>query len=505
MVFPRHSPTGPGICWSETETGTIVAAQRAAPIPAQSEAGNVAVKKKAGRSFNPAILVAAEPDSATEALDKLAALTDAKVPVFDLEGWTKRVSGKVNVGLLFVLADGLEPFGELFSGILEKVHALDPGLPVVLTGRGLDARRVAMAFRSGATDVFPLEEAGAGLPGELSGMLERRASRSSGTLFPEAPGVPRMLGCSKPMQEVARLVERVAPSDATVLILGESGTGKELIARAMHAFSPRKKGPFVAINCAAIPETLLENELFGHEKGAYTGASQTSIGKVEAAEKGTLFLDEIGEMPIPLQAKILRLLQDKSYDRIGGTRTRQADIRIVTATNRELKDEVAAGRFREDLYYRLSVVPVELPGLRERAEDVPVLANFVMSRLADKLGRPGLRLAPEAMERLVSYRWPGNVRELENELERAAVLALADEVQAKDLELRARVDDPDTSALARLGRLDAPLEEMLEQVSETARRIRVSIALERADGNAEIAALQLGITLEELEKLRASS
>ena len=249
------------------------------------------------------------------------------------------------------------------------------------------------------------------------------------------------------------------------------------------------------------PETLLENELFGHEKGAYTGANASAIGKVEAAEKGTLFLDEIGEMPIQLQAKILRLLQDKSYDRIGGTKMRTADIRIIAATNRELKEEVDAKRFREDLYYRLSVVPIPLPGLRDRAEDVPLIVSGILERLAEKLDRPGLRVSDEAMQRLVAYRWPGNVRELENELERASVLAPADEIQVGDLELRARVEDPDAAALSRLVRLDQPLGETLDELREKARAIRVSVAMDRCGGDRTVAALNLGISEDELDDL----
>ncbi|RMF75981.1 MAG: AAA family ATPase [Acidobacteria bacterium] len=316
--------------------------------------------------------------------------------------------------------------------------------------------------------------------------------------------MPALLGRSKPMREVVRLVEKVAPSDTTVLILGESGTGKELIARALHVLSPRARGPFVAINCAAIPETLLENELFGHEKGAYTGANAKAIGKVEAADKGTLFLDEIGEMPLPLQAKILRLLQDKTYDRIGGTKTRRADIRIIAATNRDLKEQVAARRFREDLYYRLSVVPITLPALRERPEDIPLLAQVVLERQAEALGRPGLRFSPEALERIVAYRWPGNVRELENEIERAAVLAHGDVIEAGDLELSARVADPDLAALARLVPLEGSLEDVLARLSSRAARILAAAAVDTAGGDRARAAANLGISVERLESLLAS-
>ncbi len=411
----------------------------------------------------------------------------------DLAGFLKTPG---SIGVIVLVP---EP-GETLPPLLDTCRDADRGLPVVLVGDGLSASEGAAALRAGAADLVFLESEPEASLSRLRELIARRAARASGRLFEDRPGIPRMLGSSPAMREVARLVERVAPSDSTVLILGESGTGKELIAQAIHALSPRVKGPFVAINCAAIPETLLENELFGHEKGAYTGASSTAMGKVEAAERGTLFLDEIGEMPLPLQAKILRLLQERTYDRIGGTKTRKADVRIVAATNRELKAEAAAKRFREDLYYRLSVVPVPLPALRERPMDIPVIANAILEKLARDLARPGLRFSPEALARLVSYRWPGNVRELENELERAVVLAGRDEIAAADLELRSRVDDPDRAALSRLAPLDGPLTATLEAVCRTATRIRVAMALEETRGDKAAAAERLGLDPSEIDR-----
>lgn len=402
------------------------------------------------------------------------------------------------VGALFLLPKGDADVLEETEQVLRLARDKDPALPVVVIGDGLPPEQVAALFRMGVHDVVFAGDSQPEIPESVRRVVARRAARAAGSLFEEREDMPHVIGGSPVMQESARLVERVAPSDATVLILGESGTGKELIAKAIHVLSKRAKGPFVAINCAAIPETLLENELFGHEKGSYTGASSTAIGKVEAAEKGTLFLDEIGEMPLSLQAKILRLLQDRTYDRIGGTRTRTADIRIVAATNKELKEEVAAQRFREDLYYRLSVVPVTLPGLRDRPGDVPILAQAILDRLAGKLGRPALRLTDEARARLLSYRWPGNVRELENELERAAVLAPGDDIRAQDLELRARVDDPDASALSRLAPMDGKLEDTLEAITRTAARIRIGSALAQTGGDRQRAAEVLGIEQDEL-------
>jgi DNA-binding NtrC family response regulator len=409
------------------------------------------------------------------------------------------------VGAVVVIADGVE--ADALERLLTALAAADRALPIVVAGRDVPGSVVAAAFRRRAIDVVAaLDTLPDGAPepalaSQLAALVARRRARTQGWLFEDRPGLPRFIGTTPSMKEVARLVERVAPSEATVLILGESGTGKELVAKALHGLSPRRRGPFIAINCAAIPETLLENELFGHEKGSYTGANATAIGKVEAAEKGTLFLDEIGEMPLPLQSKILRLLQDHTYDRIGGTKTRKADVRIVTATNRDLKTEAAAKRFREDLYYRLSVVPILLPALRDRPTDVPVLAQVIVERLAKDLGRPGLHIAAEALDRLTRYRWPGNVRELENELERAAVLAGGDRIGVAELELRARVEDPDMAALARLLPLEGPLEATLEASRVHVIRLRISLALERTGGDLDRAAADLGVSREEFDRL----
>jgi DNA-binding NtrC family response regulator len=401
------------------------------------------------------------------------------------------------VGVALVVPDTSEDVERTITAL----QSIDPAAPTVVVGDDLDALQVARAFRCGAAEVIFLDDS-AEARSRLAALVERRASARGQGLLPAKPGVPRILGNSPGMKELTRLLVRVAPAEATVLVLGESGTGKELVAKALHVLSPRKKGPFVAINCAAIPDTLLENELFGHEKGSFTGANATAIGKVEAAEKGTLFLDEIGEMPLPLQAKILRLLQEKTYDRIGATRTRQADIRIVAATNRDLKEQVAEKRFREDLYYRLSVVPLLLPALRDRPEDIPVIAQSILEKQARALGRPALRFTEAAMQRLETYRWPGNVRELENEIERAAVLAQGDAIDVSDLDLRARVADPARAALSRLAPLDGPLATTLEAVQRSAARIRIAAAIDDAGGDREAAASELGITLDELnEKL----
>ncbi len=464
---------------------------------------SVTATRKSRTGFVPLLICGSDPQRIAAWAERLAPAFEGAPQGVAIEELAPRLGRAGTVGaVVFVPAGEGAALIEAVRAVRDACRAADPALPLVVVTEGLESADLVGLFRLEVQEVLHPDDTEPVTP-RLRAFVERRAARTQGLLFGKGKNVPRLLGRAAPMQEVARLVEKVAPSDATALILGESGTGKELVARALHVLSPRRRGPFVAINCAAIPETLLENELFGHEKGAYTGANATAIGKVEAAEKGTLFLDEIGEMPIQLQSKILRLLQDRTYDRIGGTRTRRADVRIVAATNRELLEEVAAKRFREDLYYRLSVVPIPLPSLRERPEDIPLLVNFILDRLAEKLARPGLMVAPEAMERLVAYRWPGNVRELENELERAAVLAHGEQIQPSDLELRARVEDPDLLALGRLVSLDSKLDETIEQAAAAVEKLRISHAIGRHGGDLAAAAAELGLEIDELERRKA--
>jgi len=242
-----------------------------------------------------------------------------------------------------------------------------------------------------------------------------------------------IIGESPAIHKLLQMVERVAPRDTSVLVLGESGTGKELVARALHRLSPRTEKPFVAINCAALTDTLLESELFGYEKGAFTGALAQKKGKLEAAEGGTVFLDEIGELALPLQAKLLRVLQQREFERVGGTRTLKLDVRVVAATNRDLAAEARRGAFREDLYHRLNVVALRVPALRERPEDVLPLARYFLDRTAARCRRAVSAISPEAERSLAAYAWPGNVRELENAIERAVVLGQSEELLPADL------------------------------------------------------------------------
>jgi two-component system, NtrC family, response regulator AtoC len=269
---------------------------------------------------------------------------------------------------------------------------------------------------------------------ERAGPASPAAGDPGATAVFQPPGAPPIVGRHPRLRAALRLLERVAPTETTVLLTGESGTGKELFARALHALSPRRRGPAVAVNCAAIPEALLENELFGHEKGAFTGADRRQPGRFELAAGGTLFLDEIGEIPLAIQGKVLRVLEERTFERVGGGRTLQADLRLVAATNQDLQRMVEEGRFRADLFFRLNVFPIELPPLRERASDLPLLARHLVAEIARRHQLPAPRLGEGAVPLLAGQSWPGNVRELANLLERAVILADGPELRPADLE-----------------------------------------------------------------------
>ena len=295
-----------------------------------------------------------------------------------------------------------------------------------------------------------------------------------------------LVGESEAMQEIYRFIAKVAPSDSTVLIYGESGTGKELVARAIHRNSPRSNGPFVAINCAAVTETLLESELFGHEKGAFTGALTQKKGKFEIAAGGCLFLDEIGELPLLLQAKLLRALQEREFDRVGGTRPIRADVRVIAATNRDLRKAIAEGQFRQDLYYRLNVVSVSMPPLRERPTDIPLLATHFLQKHARRIGRRVTGFSESARICLEQYRWPGNVRELENAVERAIVMGCTDVILPEDLpEAVVESAEPEEEApRAYLSGLRRSKEQMiLEAIEESGGNITEAARLLRVHPN----------------------
>ncbi|MBI5537765.1 MAG: sigma-54-dependent Fis family transcriptional regulator [Deltaproteobacteria bacterium] len=298
-----------------------------------------------------------------------------------------------------------------------------------------------------------------------------------------------VIGSSEVLVRLFHLVDRVGRCESTVLITGESGTGKELVARAVHEVSPRASGPFVVVNCGAIPEALLESELFGHVRGAFTGAHQSRPGRVAVAKGGTLFLDEIGELPLALQVKLLRLLQQREYSPVGDSRTVSADVRVVAATNKDLEAEVASGAFREDLYYRLNVIHLRAPALRDRSGDVPALVEHFLAKACQKLGRPSLTVSQDTMDILQSWSWPGNVRELENTIERVAILCPAEAIEPADLPPRMRGVPVEQRTGARLpeGGLD------LRAAVESFENELIRQALERTAWNRNRAATLLGL------------
>jgi two-component system, NtrC family, response regulator len=367
--------------------------------------------------------------------------------------------------------------------LLQEIHGLTPDAKViVLTGQN-DRANALSAISLGAYDFCtkPFE------PEFLTWTIDRafrvHELQEENARLQAAAELPAMSGIitrDTDMQRICRTIEKVAPTSATILILGESGTGKELLSRALHDLSPRRRARFVAINCAAIPETLLESELFGYEKGAFTGATKQTLGKIESANGGTLFLDEIGDLPIALQAKLLRFLQQRVIERVGGRQEIPVDVRIVCATHQSLKAQISEGKFREDLYYRLAEIVVEIPPLRARMGDAALLAHAFVRKHAAEQRRGAMMLTPDAIEAIDVHKWPGNVRELENVIKRAVIMADGTAIGAGDINL---VDvDVDASALN------------LREVRETAEKRAVLRVLGRVNGNLSKAAEVLGVS-----------
>jgi two-component system, NtrC family, response regulator HydG len=407
-----------------------------------------------------------------------------------LAAYRKKPADVVVTDLRMVPVDGIE--------VVRRLRAEDPDATVlVVSAHGTIATAVD-AMREGAIDFlekpFSPEVLRARVEKAIEIARERRGARKVRARA-EALEEDRirehdphgLVGRSEPMRRVLDQVRKVAPTDATVLVLGESGTGKELVARAVHAASGRGEKPFVSVSCAAIPEGLLESELFGHEKGAFTGAVRRKLGRFELAHEGTLFLDEVGEIPPAIQVKLLRVLQERSFERVGGEETVSADVRLVSATNRDLARMVAEGRFREDLYYRLNVVPVRLPPLRERPGDVEELASHFLARVAPRIGRKVTGFAPEAIALLRRHAWPGNVRELENVVEQALVFAEGDLVRPEDLPEGLRRAAPSPALPVPSG--DRSLTDILEDLEEQL----ILAAYERAKGVKAETARLLGI------------
>ena len=336
-----------------------------------------------------------------------------------------------------VLSDLRLPDGDGL-GVLRAARDADPELPVIMMTAYGSIQDAVAAMKDGARDFLakPIDPDHLLLLVERA-LAQRRLVSEYNLLKEEAAArraVPSILGETTAIKQVLASVQRAANTDTTVLLEGESGTGKELFARALHTLGNRANGPFVAINCAAIPDTLLEAELFGYERGAFTGAQQRKPGKFELANRGTLFLDEIGELPPGVQAKLLRAIETRTFDRLGGTQTVQVDVRLVAATNRNLRQQVAARQFREDLYFRLSVFPVTVPPLRERKDDIPILARFFVEKACKDVGKKPIVISDRMLDTMIAYPWPGNVRELQNAMERAVILADG-ELQPRHLNL----------------------------------------------------------------------
>jgi len=377
---------------------------------------------------------------------------------------------------------------------LAAIQEAKPALPVIIITAFSSVENAVEAMKKGAFDYVtkPVDAAELALTVERALSFERLQQENAALKerLGEKFDFGHIIGSSRPMRELFETLALVAPSDATVLITGESGTGKELVANAVHQNSPRSDGPFVKVNCAALHENLLESELFGHEKGAFTGAAEQRKGRFELAHKGTLFLDEIGDMSPTTQAKILRVLQEGEFERLGGTKSIRVDVRLIAATHKDLQQMVAEGSFRQDLFFRLSVVPLELPPLRERPEDIPTLAGHFLEKYSAKNRKDIRGLHPEALDALLAYAWPGNIRELENTLERAVILCLGEQIGLRELPVSVREAAKSTVRPFAL-RPGHTLKEMEEDL------IRATLA--QTDGNRTRAAEILGITRQTLQ------
>ena len=405
---------------------------------------------------------------------------------------------------LLVLTDLKLP-GSSGLDVLREARRAEPTLPVILVTAYGSVEEAVTAMKEGAFDFIqkPVDL------DHLKLLLERAAHqqellRENLLLREEYAaryGFPQIVGEHPAMKDASQMTQRVAATDSTVLLLGESGTGKELFARAIHHLSPRSEQAFVAVNCAAIPEGLVENELFGHERGAYTGAGARKMGKLELAHRGTLFLDEIGDLPLAIQGKLLRVLEEKRFERVGGTQVIEVNVRILTATNKDLRAAVEDKTFREDLFFRISAVPITIPSLRDRGDDVVLLAEHFLERFRREFSKPALTLSRETQARLRTYSWPGNVRELQNAIERAAILANGPEINEGALQLPASkptVEELPGGMLAEQFLWDGPLEEVSQRAVQHVERFKIQDALRDAKWNKTRAAEKLGVSYKTL-------
>jgi DNA-binding NtrC family response regulator len=438
------------------------------------------------------VLLIEDKDSLREMLKR--ALEEGNFVVEEARDGIEAVHKIKNERFLLILSDLRIPHVDGLE-ILRVAKEADSETPVIFMTAYGSIEIAVEAMKNGAYDFMPK-------PVDINHLLllvkriqSSQQLRNENMIlkeeFSRMLGFPRILGEDRSLQEITLAIQKAAPTDATVLITGESGTGKELFARAIHQLSTRKDAPFVAVNCAAIPELLLENELFGHEKGAFTGAMNRKLGKFELAQGGTIFLDEIGEMTIPLQAKLLRVLQEKEFDRVGGTTPVQVDIRVLAATNRNLEQLVADKQFRDDLFFRLSVFPIHIPPLRQRKKDIPLLAEHFVEQFSRELKRGKLKLSVPATRKLMEYSWPGNVRELQNCLERAVILADGNVVQEKDILTQSGAP---SGSIADYLDLEGPLSEIRKRAADEAEKQAILKAWQNTAQNLDSAAMELGIS-----------
>jgi len=411
---------------------------------------------------------------------------------------------------LLVITDLKMPGASGLDVLRETKHA-DATIPVILLTAFGSVEEAVTAMKEGAFDFLQK-------PVDLDHLklLVQRAARQQELLrenlllreeYTARYGFPRIVGEHASIREISQQIQRIAATDSTALLLGESGTGKELFARAIHHLSSRREQPFVALNCAAIPEGLVENELFGHERGAFTGAGARKVGKMDLAHRGTLFLDEIGELPLAIQAKLLRVLEERRFERVGGTQLIEVDVRIVVATNRDLQKLMQEKLFREDLYFRISAVPITIPALRDRGNDALLLAEYFLEKFTREFAKPGLELSPDAKQRLLEYRWPGNVRELQNTLERAVILADGLTIRAAGLQLpspKPNIETLPDGMLPEQFSWDGSLEEVTQRATGHVERVLLESTLRDCQWNKTRAAERLGVSPKTLlAKIRA--
>lgn len=447
----------------------------------------------------PSILVIDDKENVRKMLSKTLEMEGYEVEavedgVIGLEKAKEKKYDLVLTDLKLPKMDGLE--------VLAKVKESDPEIAVIVMTAYGTIETAVQAMKEGAFDYLAKPFDPDHLNVLIKRALENRRLLAENVLLREELahnlGYAEIIGKCEKMKEVSKLVRKVAPSDTSALLLGESGTGKELFARAIHSLSQRRNGPYVAINCAAIPHELLENELFGSEKGAYTGSVARKMGKFEIAEGGTIFLDEVGDLDIALQAKLLRVLQEKNFERLGGTKTISVNVRLIAASNTDLKKAIEKKSFREDLYYRLSVFPIQIPPLRERIEDIPELASYFIEKYCNEMKKLKKTISKEGMKLLERYHWPGNVRELENTIERAIILCEGKKIEPEHLAIR--IQTPNEIRL----REGAGLKEVGSHAQAEAERGLIIRILNQSRGNkrktAEILKIDYTTLFEKIKK-----